>query len=93
MRVSGRPWRRPILDCYQQPDEADMREALRSAGRWPTTVGSGRLSRHARSMPGLTPLRKCLNQPVTPTVQVAEWSKGHARPACPFQTLKRALPQ
>ncbi len=54
-------WKDPktLLECYQQPDVAVMREALRKRRPFgQTTVGSGGLNRQSRTMPGLTPLRK-----------------------------------
>ena len=48
-----------LLECYQQPDERVMREALlRRRAFGPTTVDSAGLNRQSRRMPGLTDLRK-----------------------------------
>jgi integrase len=54
-------WKDPktLLECYQHPDEAVMREALLTRRPFNhTTVGSGQLNRQSRKTPDLPVLRK-----------------------------------
>jgi hypothetical protein len=55
-----------LLECYQQPGEAAMREALLKCRPFShTPVGSGCLNRQSRRRPGSTDLHKLLVQLVT----------------------------